>query len=493
TNDTLGVNDTALVWQSVPGASSYRVLIAIDSTLFTILMEDTSIVGDTLLSLQHLIGTKLRVGGKYFWHVSASDSSGVSLYSAIWSFIPIPIRQFIPGAFWYDTNNNLIEAHGGGLLYDDSSKTYYWYGEGRTTSSNYAIGVSCYSSKNLYSWKFEGIVLPASATNSGGATPVLERPKVIYNDSTKKYVMWMHIDSPDYAYAQAGVAVSDCVTGPFHYLGSERPNNAMSRDMTLFKDDDGKAYLIYSSENNATMYISLLTSDYLHQSGTYARNLINESREAPAMFKYDNTYFLVTSGTSGWAPNAAKYATASSPLGQWVLNGNPCVGTNANTTFGGQSTYVLPVQGKAGDFIFMADKWNSSNLPSSTYIWLPFQVKNNQVTIQWFDTWDLSALSPTLGVESGIHTTPRTYSLSQNYPNPFNPSTCINVDLPQAGLMSLTIYNMLGKVVQVVDKMYRPAGQYVCNVNMDKFTSGVYFYTLRQWNESNTKKMLLLK
>jgi len=139
------------------------------------------------------------------------------------------------------------------------------------------------------------------------------------------------------------------------------------------------------------MDASLLTGDYLHQSGTYARILINQSREAPAMFKYNNKYYLITSGTSGWAPNAAKYAVADSVLGPWTMEGNPCVGTNAGTTFGGQSTYVLPVQGLPGKFIFMADKWNPNNLPLSTYIWLPIQISSGQLTIPWYANWELSA------------------------------------------------------------------------------------------------------
>ena len=92
---------------------------------------------------------------------------------------------------------------------------------------------------------------------------VLERPKVIYNRKTGKFVMWAHVESADYSKACAGVAVSDSPAGPFTYLGSFRPNDAMSRDQTVFVDDDGRAYQFYSSENNATMYISLLTDDYL--------------------------------------------------------------------------------------------------------------------------------------------------------------------------------------------------------------------------------------
>lgn len=88
---------------------------------------------------------------------------------------------------------------------------------------------------------------------------------------------------------------------------------------------------------------------------------------------------------------------------------------------------------------------------------------------------------------------PAKFELSNNYPNPFNPSTTIKASLKSAGAMSLTIYNVLGQVVQVVDQGYKPAGEYVYNVNMDRFASGVYFYTLRQGTNVVTKKMLLLK
>ena len=492
-NDTLGVNDTTFAWQSVPGANSYRVLVAIDSAYFTIIFVDTTVVGDTSLSIRNLIGTKLRIGWKYYWRVNAQDSSGESPYSSAWSFITFQVQRFVPGASWYDINNKIINAHGGGFLFDDSSETYYWYGEARPPSGFYAIGVSCYSSKNLYNWKFEGIVLPDSSTNSAGNTPVLERPKVIYNDSTKKYVMWMHIDYSDYSLANAGVAVSDSPTGPFQYLGNTRPNNAMSRDMTLFKDDNGKAYLFSSSENNATMYVSLLSDDYLHQSGTYKRNLISQSREAPAVFKHNNKYFMISSGTTGWAPNEARYAVASSPLGPWTLMGNPCVGPNADITFGGQSAYVLPIKGKQGKFIFMADKWNSNNLISSTYIWLPLKVDNNVPTIQWYNSWDLSVFDLSVGVDDVVHTRPKGYSLSQNYPNPFNPTTSFEFRIADFGLVTLKVYDILGREVATIVNKELKAGTYKYQWNAGNLTSGVYLYRIQSGNYSLIKKMILLK
>ena len=308
--------------------------------------------------------------------------------------------RIIPGAVWKDTDGNPINAHGGGILYHNG--TYYWYGEyktGETVLPEWATwecyrtdvtGVSCYSSGDLLNWKFEGIVLPAvkdDPKHDLHPSQVVERPKVVYNAKTGKFVMWMHIDSPDYGKAAAGVAVSDSPTGCFKYLGSFRPNDAMSRDQTVFVDNDGRAYHFYSSENNATLYISELTPDYLKPTGKFTRNFIGKSREAPAVFKRNNKYYLLTSGCSGWDPNQAELAVADSVMGPWKVLGNPCTGTDADKTFYAQSTYVLPVQG-TNRFIAMFDRWKKTDLKDSRYVWLPFVfAPDGKVTIPWKEEW----------------------------------------------------------------------------------------------------------
>jgi hypothetical protein len=314
------------------------------------------------------------------------------------------VRSIVSGAEWRDTDGNRINAHGGGLLYHDS--TYYWYGEYKGDSTYWnpkvpswecyrteAGGVSCYSSKDLKNWKFEGLVLKPNLTDTTSdlhPSNVLERPKVIYNDRTKKFVMWLHVDSHDYAKAAAGVAISDSPAGEFKYLGSMRPNNAMSRDMTLFRDDNGKAYHIYSSEENKTLYIGLLSDDYLQHKGTFTRNFINHSREAPAVFKRKGKYYILSSGCTGWDPNKAEYAVADSMLGKWTVKGNPCIGKGAENTFYGQSTHVLPVSGKSDAYIAMFDRWNKKDLINSRYIWLPIEFNNNEeLEISWSDKWNI--------------------------------------------------------------------------------------------------------
>jgi hypothetical protein len=155
--------------------------------------------------------------------------------------------------------------------------------------------------------------------------------------------------------------------------------------MTVFKDDDSKAYLIHSSENNNTMHVNLLSEDYLKVTDRYVRILENKRREAPAMFKYQGKYYLVTSDCSGWSPNPATYATADFPLGTWNQAGNPCKGDGSATTFDSQSTFILPLDAQKGEFLFMADRWNKTDLKDSRYIWLPLKASHGDVSIIWHE------------------------------------------------------------------------------------------------------------
>lgn len=311
-------------------------------------------------------------------------------------------KDFVPGEEWLDTAGKPINAHGGGILYHDGK--YYWYGEykkGKTVLPEWATwecyrtdvtGVGCYSSPDMVSWTFEGIVLPTvpdDPSHDLHPSKVLERPKVVYNAGTGKFVMWAHVESADYSKACAGVAVADSPTGPFKYLGSFRPNDAMSRDQTIFVDDDGKAYQFASSENNQTLYINELTDDYLKPTGKFTRNFIGLAREAPAVFKKDGKYYMLSSGCTGWDPNQAELAVADSVMGPWTLTGNPCTGKDADKTFYAQSTYVQPVYGKKNCYIAMFDRWNKTDLESSRYVWLPLQFADGKITIPWREKWSI--------------------------------------------------------------------------------------------------------
>ncbi|MEP7144151.1 MAG: glycoside hydrolase family 43 protein [Ferruginibacter sp.] len=299
-------------------------------------------------------------------------------------------KSFKPGERWFDDKGEIINAHGGGILFSDNK--YYWFGEKRGRREQ--EGVNVYSSNDLYNWKFEALALsPGEDTTSDIARGCLmERPKVIYNSHTKKYVMWFHLElrKQGYKAARAAVAQSDNITGPYKYISGFRPNGNMSRDMNLFVDDDGTAYHIYSSRENYDLRISKLTEDFLFPT-TEDTMLFSKHREAPALFKYKDQYYLITSAATGWAPNKATLHVAPTLFGPWKLSEeNPMVGANADSTFGGQSTYVFPVPGKKNAFIFIADKWNPKDLKDSRYLWLPIQFKNDLPFIKWKDQWSLN-------------------------------------------------------------------------------------------------------
>ncbi|HEX8546354.1 MAG TPA: NPCBM/NEW2 domain-containing protein [Cytophagaceae bacterium] len=335
-------------------------------------------------------------------------------------------QNIMSGADWKDTDGKLIEAHGGGIM--KHKEVYYWYGEDKSKGNFNKTGVSGYKSKDFIHWSNIGIVLKAEsmpdlfkASTQGDA--VLERPKVIYNSKTKKFIMWMHLDANTYTAASAGVAIADKPEGPFKFLHSFRPiafkykynlprgeeysskeaeRGNTFRDMNLFLDENGKAYVFYSSEDNSTMYVSRLNSEFTDvekpviEGKTWSRILINQNREAPAPFKYNNKYYLITSGLTGWSPNAAQYALADSILGPYEIKGNPSFGLDANRTYGSQSTYVMKAPNSLPNtFIFMADRWNGTELEKSRYVWLPFTIKNDKVSILNIPEWDLSVFDTT--------------------------------------------------------------------------------------------------
>lgn len=293
------------------------------------------------------------------------------------------------GTMWLDTDGNPIQAHGG--MIEKFDGIYYWYGEnkaGETVLKENGlhrvdfIGFSCYSSADCISWKNEGLVLKASDQPGSPLhkSRVGERPKVLYNEKSRKYVMWFHLDSHDYMTAHTGVAVADRPTGPFQFVREMCPNRFDSRDMTLFKDTDGKAYLVYSSDWNKTLRIAQLTDDYLDVNGIYSHAFPEQEREAPAIFIKDGLYYMITSGCTGWEPNNALFGISHNIFSGWKLIGDPCTGENARQTYFGQSTYVFE---KDGRHYLMLDHWNPSNLKESGYSILPVRADNGHLTVSF--------------------------------------------------------------------------------------------------------------
>lgn len=328
------------------------------------------------------------------------------------------VMPTVTGEPFQATDGKHINAHGGAIM--EHNGTYYWYGEhrGDGTPGSGQKGVACYTSKDLKTWENCGIVLPVSDTPGAPLEKgcIIERPKVVYNPATGKFVMWFHHEMKGVGYGSAysGVAVADNPLGPFEFLNTGRVNagiypenmpeeqkhlqwpkemewwtpewreainkgmftlrdldgGQMARDMTIFVDDDSKAYHVYSSESNLTLQIAELDSTFTKHTGRYIRIFPGGHNEAPALFKHNGTYWMIASGCTGWDPNEARLMKADSIMGEWKQLPNPCKGAGAKTTFDSQSTYVTHF----GDrYTFMADMWNPKNLADSRHLWLPIQ------------------------------------------------------------------------------------------------------------------------
>ncbi len=282
-----------------------------------------------------------------------------------------------------DTRGKIINAHGGGFL--KVGNYFYWIGENRHDD----VLVSCYRSTDLLNWEFRGDLLTRQS-NPELADANIERPKVIYNAKTKQFVMWMHYEKrSDYSLARAAVALSADIEKPFTYQRSFRPFNNMSRDCTLFLDDDGSAYFFSSARENYDMIMYRLTDDFLDVKEPVATLWPGGHREAPAIVKRRGYYFMITSGCTGWAPNQAKYAVAKSIRGPW----SELTNIADNTTYHSQSTYILPVNGTKETSYLYGDRWDGKEYFNSKYIFLPLTL-NNDTTMEM--TWKDSC-APDIG------------------------------------------------------------------------------------------------
>lgn len=320
-------------------------------------------------------------------------------------------KSFLPGQPWPDSKGIHINAHGFCVI--DVGGRHYWYGshkmEGKTEDEKNEAGVRCYVSDDLIQWEDLGLVLSVFAP---GAHPdlaeafILDRPKVIYKQETKTFVMYFKLYPPKSKggksgkdYAWVGVATSSQPQGPFAYNGYFLGNHSKygTGDFAIFSDDDGAIYHVAVRKPDKAMVYCRMSADGLKPEGEYKElEGITKKTEAPTFFRKDGKVYLLGSATSGWAPNPARLFVADQFTGPYKELPNPCRGMNphnrlgADKTFGGQTTYVYPVAGRKDAWIAMFDL----NLPEAPinagYIWLPIEFEKEQPVIRWRDQWDLS-------------------------------------------------------------------------------------------------------
>lgn len=288
-----------------------------------------------------------------------------------------------PGAVWLDDRHRQIQAHGGGII--RLRDTYFWFGEDHSQSNDPGKRfVACYSSTDLVHWTFRNQVLAISDPENIGAGWVLERPKVFYNARTGKFVMYMHLDGPEYRFARVGVAVSDRVDGKYRYVKSYRPLGQESRDIGQFIDDDGSAYLIFESRPTGGFFIGKLSEDYMRVEKQMS--FIKAPLEAGSLVHYKGLYYFVGSHLSGWQPNPNVYAVAHYLSGPWSEMRD--VASPETNTYDSQSTMLLKVSGrKSTTVIYIGDQWKPKEPWDSRYLWMPLEIDDGKLILPKPQPW----------------------------------------------------------------------------------------------------------
>ena len=389
--------EAVIAWEEVLEANTYSVYRSESEDGEYVKIADTE-------ERSYVDGT-IEPGKDYYYKVTSKNAFGESEKS---KFVVVEAVNDVVtnGVSWYTDENEIMQAHAGGVI--KVGDTYYMYGEDRGNDNYDFKSVQMYKSKDLKNWEHANTILDKQSPVKDDDEVLkldlensnIERPKIIYNEKTGKYVMWFHYEEAgSYGFGGVGVAISDTVDGEYTFLGRFRPmqgdpeindgKGVSSRDMTAFVDDDGSAYLICSSENkegtvNCDLALYKLNDDYTaieeRLPNIYTMN-DGSGRwwqiEAPAITKRDGVYYVFTSACSGWYPNQGSYLTATSLTeGDWSerkLIGN-------NSTFDGQSNYAFTIDGTEESSVILAStRWKSDELSKSQYIWLPIEFDDTEL------------------------------------------------------------------------------------------------------------------
>ena len=289
-----------------------------------------------------------------------------------------------------DVKGNIIDAHGGCLQVFNGR--FYLYGNRLGTNrvdSIFNCPFSVYTSPDLKDWTYAGDLLRDAPKG------FYYRPYVIFNARTKKYVLWYNWYQKLWK-GQEGVAVSDSPTGPFTIVHQKADILGSSPgDGTLFVDDDGTGYYIYTDiANDYAVRVERLTPDYLDSSGK-GSEFIGYGLEAPLLFRRNNLYYVLCASLCADCPQGSETAVeiSGSPVGPYAFAGNINHNSGTNTLqasgqdpdleviqsdtndsseyfhsrapkhpfIHGQQTWVARIPTAGGPiFIWMADGWRTA-------------------------------------------------------------------------------------------------------------------------------------
>lgn len=320
--------------------------------------------------------------------------------------------------FWKDSSGTPIYSQGGGVL--KVGRKYYWYGAKYDASVTYAQNpvptesgaifnaVTVYSSTDLVNWRFEGDALKPGSTAHPLRGRWFGRMGVAYNSRTRKYVLASQYSDP---VKGAGVffATSDTPAGPFVFdnlqTRIENLSTQSSGDQTLFIDDDGRPYLVFSnSGTRRELYVApLRTSDYLQVGpATKVYDAPGGGREGSAIFKRNGLYYFLSSDLHGWNASRTFYMTARNIAGPYsperILSG-----TERDFSHVSQNGFLVAVRGsKDTTILYAGDRWSNFASNGLGYnVWVPLSFDGVVPRFNSLSQFDLDAATGTWSVGKG--------------------------------------------------------------------------------------------
>lgn len=257
----------------------------------------------------------------------------------------------------------------------------------------------------------------------------MDRPHIIYNKETKKYVAWLKIMHRDGTQTET-VMTADDILGPYTKVREGlKPLNMSAGDFDLAVAPDGKAYYYFERVHSETICADL-TADYTDVTGYYSTHFPHTQppfvREATAHCLRKGKHYLITSGTTGYLPNPSEVAVADTWHGPYTVLGNPHPDDESSTSFHSQISSIFKVPGKKDLYIACADRWlpehmdrkyeeyaavfekifggdvkpeemdnrddslddaDMRNTSIADYVWLPLRFEGDMVYIDWKDEW----------------------------------------------------------------------------------------------------------
>ncbi|MET0375350.1 MAG: family 43 glycosylhydrolase [Rhizorhabdus sp.] len=355
-------------------------------------------------------------------------------------------KSFRPGQMWLDTAGKPIQAHGGSLI--AVGHDFYWYGENKEfTDGKRGIeswGIRFYRSRDLYNWEDLGPLIPPDTVDSTSPlSPKVfpERPHILFNPRTRKFVCWIKIRGagPEYR----AVLTADAITGPYTMVHRKlNPVGMAAGDFDLVADPlTGKAYMYFEHDHKELVCITL-NNDWTNVTDQYSRHfqrVAPYTKEGLAFFHRRGKLYLTNSGMTGYFPNPSEVAIADGYDCPFRDLGDLHPTDRSRTSFNSQISCIFQHPRRRDLYIALADRWlpliedepsfsdgtlservrsgiikatahprkaltteerdglirysaplANVNTSISRYVWLPLSFEGGHPQIRWHDEWRIS-------------------------------------------------------------------------------------------------------